>query len=93
MPMSTYEGIVKNGLVQLDESVQLPEKAKVYVIATNEFVLELDREKPVKLLSPHLANPEDAKKKQPGQNLNQPGPLFKKLEVDVIETEREKLGK
>ena len=60
--MSTYEGIVKNGLVQLDESVQLPEKAKVYVIATNEFVLELDREKPVKLLSPHLANPEDAKK-------------------------------
>jgi methionyl-tRNA synthetase len=30
---------------------------------------------------------------KPGQKLNQPGPLFKKLEVDVIEVERERLGK
>ncbi|MDP1614310.1 MAG: hypothetical protein Q8L68_00785, partial [Methylococcales bacterium] len=30
---------------------------------------------------------------KPGQKLNQPGPLFKKLEVDVIEAERERLGK
>ena len=29
----------------------------------------------------------------PGQKLNQPGPLFKKLEVDVIEAERGRLGK
>ena len=62
MPMLTYEGIVKNGLVQLDESVQLPENAKVYVIVTNEFVLKLDIEKPVQLLSPRLVNPVDAKK-------------------------------
>ena len=62
MTMSTYEGTVKNGLVLLDESVHLPEDAKVYVIVTNEFVLKLDIEKPVKLLSPSLANPEDAKK-------------------------------
>ncbi|MDP1614309.1 MAG: hypothetical protein Q8L68_00780 [Methylococcales bacterium] len=60
--MSTYEGIVKNGLVLLDESAQLPENAKVYVIVTNEFVLNLDREKPVQLLSPRLVKPEDAKK-------------------------------
>ncbi|MBI3167730.1 MAG: methionine--tRNA ligase [Chloroflexi bacterium] len=30
---------------------------------------------------------------KPGQKLNQPGPLFKKLEVDVIEAERGRLGK
>jgi methionyl-tRNA synthetase len=29
---------------------------------------------------------------KPGQKLNQPGPLFKKLEVDVIEAERGRLG-
>ena len=29
----------------------------------------------------------------PGQKLNQPGPLFKKLEADVIEAERGRLGK
>ncbi|GAB4572150.1 MAG: methionine--tRNA ligase [Anaerolineales bacterium] len=30
---------------------------------------------------------------KPGSKLNQPGPLFKKLEVDVIEAERGRLGK
>ncbi len=30
---------------------------------------------------------------KPGQKLNQPGPLFKKLETDVIEAERGRLGK
>jgi methionyl-tRNA synthetase len=30
---------------------------------------------------------------QPGQRLNQPGPLFKKLEESVAEEERERLGK
>lgn len=30
---------------------------------------------------------------KPGQKLNQPGPLFKKLEADVIEAERGRLGK
>lgn len=30
---------------------------------------------------------------KPGAKLNQPGPLFKKLEVDVIEAERGRLGK
>ncbi len=30
---------------------------------------------------------------KPGQKLNQPAPLFKKLDVEVIEDERERLGK
>jgi len=30
---------------------------------------------------------------KPGQKLNQPGPLFKKLEADLIEVERGRLGK
>jgi len=30
---------------------------------------------------------------KPGQKLNQPGPLFKKLEESVIEEERARLGK
>jgi methionyl-tRNA synthetase len=30
---------------------------------------------------------------KPGQPLNQPGPLFKKLDVKIVEEERSKLGK
>jgi len=30
---------------------------------------------------------------QPGKKLNQPGPLFKKLEIEVIDVERRRLGK
>jgi methionyl-tRNA synthetase len=30
---------------------------------------------------------------KPGQKLNQPGPLFKKLEESVVEEERARLGK
>jgi hypothetical protein len=30
---------------------------------------------------------------KPGQKLNQPGPLFKKLENEVIDVERARLGK
>ena len=30
---------------------------------------------------------------QPGKKLNQPGPLFKKLEIEVIDVERQRLGK
>lgn len=40
--------------------------------------------------SPTYWKPSDLK---PGQKLNQPGPLFKKLEADVIEAERGRLGK
>jgi methionyl-tRNA synthetase len=40
--------------------------------------------------SPTLWNPSELK---PGKKLNQPGPLFKKLEEKVAEEERERLGK
>ncbi|NWF64424.1 MAG: methionine--tRNA ligase [Chloroflexi bacterium] len=45
------------------------------------------RYKPVESLQ---WKPSDLK---PGQKLNQPGPLFKKLETDVIEAERGRLGR
>jgi len=41
----------------LDETIQLSEIAKVYVIVTNEFMLKLDK-KPVQLLSPRLVKPD-----------------------------------
>ncbi len=41
-------------------------------------------------IPPHLWKPSELK---PGQKLNQPGPLFKKLEENVIEEERARLGK
>jgi len=41
-------------------------------------------------IPPHAWKPSELK---PGQRLNQPGPLFKKLEESVIEEERARLGK
>lgn len=41
-------------------------------------------------IPPHYWKPSDL---QPGKKLNQPGPLFKKLEDSVIEEERARLGK
>ena len=35
MQITTIEGIVKNGQIQLTEEVNLPESAKVYVIVPN----------------------------------------------------------
>jgi len=50
------------------------------------------RYKPVRRdgIPPHQWRPSDLK---PGQKLNQPGPLFKKLEEKVVEEERARLGK
>jgi len=47
------------------------------------------RYKPVRSEAERQWKPSNLK---PGQKLNQPGPLFKKLEVDVIEAERARLG-
>ena len=41
-------------------------------------------------IPPHQWKPSELK---PGQKLNQPGPLFKKLEESVVEEERARLGK
>lgn len=35
MQVTTIEGIVKNGQIQLSEDVELPESAKVYVVVPN----------------------------------------------------------
>jgi len=55
MQITTIEGIVKNGQIQLTEDIQLPESAKVYVI-----VPTIDTAK--KIMSPRLANKADAKR-------------------------------
>lgn len=58
MTIVTYQGVVEKGNrnILLDESVQLPENAKVYAIVTEEKALSitLDRKKPIQILSPHL---------------------------------------
>ena len=35
MQVTTIEGIVKNGQIQLSEDIKLPESAKVYVVVPN----------------------------------------------------------
>ena len=55
MQITTIEGIVKNGQIQLTEDVKLPESTKVYVI-----VPDLER-RTAKIMSPHLVNKEQLK--------------------------------
>ena len=58
MKITTYEGIVQNGCVQLPAEVVLPEKAKVYVVVPE--VPEMEIERVAHVYSPRLANPADA---------------------------------
>jgi hypothetical protein len=61
MTLVTYEGIIQKGRILLNEGVQLPENAKVYVVVTEEIIqVTIDKTKPVQILSPHLAAREDA---------------------------------
>lgn len=55
MPVTTIQGIVKNGQIHLSEDVKLPEMAKVYVIIPPP-------ENVRKIMSPRLANKGEAKK-------------------------------
>ncbi len=50
MQITTIEGIVKNGQIQLTEDIKLPESAKVYVIVPN---LE---KRTAKIMSPRLVD-------------------------------------
>ena len=50
MQVTTIEGIVKNGQIQLSEDVKLPELAKVYVVVPN-----MER-KTAKIMSPRLVD-------------------------------------
>ena len=61
MTITTYQGVVEKGNILLDEGVQLPENAKVYVIVTDEVIpVTVDRKKPIQILSPHFVRREDA---------------------------------
>lgn len=55
MQVTTIEGIVVNGQIQLSEDVKLPESAKVYVVVPN-----LER-RTAKIMSPRLVKKSDAK--------------------------------
>lgn len=54
MQVTTIQGIVKNGQIQLTEDVKLPEAATVYVVVPN---LE---KRTARIISPRLANKADA---------------------------------
>ncbi len=61
MTLVTYEGVVQKGNILLNEGVQLPENAKVYVVVTEEVIhVTLDGKKPIQILSPHFVRREDA---------------------------------
>ena len=55
MQVTTIEGIVKNGQIQLTEDVKLPESAKVYVV-----VPDLEK-RTAKIMSPRLVDKERLK--------------------------------
>jgi len=55
MQITTIQGIVKNGQIQLSKDVKLPESAKVYVVIP-------PTENVKKIMSPRLANKADAKR-------------------------------
>ena len=61
MTLVTYEGVIQKGSILLNEGVQLPENARVYVIVTEEIIpVAIDGKKPVQILSPHFVAREDA---------------------------------
>ncbi|MGB7208125.1 MAG: hypothetical protein WBD27_05640 [Pyrinomonadaceae bacterium] len=54
MQVTTIEGIVKNGQIQVDEDIILPEMTKVFVIIPRD-------ENVGRVMSPRLVNKADAK--------------------------------
>jgi len=50
MQITTIEGIVKNGQIQLSEDIKLPESTKVYVVVPN-----LER-RTARIMSPRLVD-------------------------------------
>jgi hypothetical protein len=55
MKVTTYEGIVENGQIRLPAKVQLPEKAKVYIV-----IPDVEARPVAYIGSPRLAHPEQA---------------------------------
>ncbi len=58
MKVTTFEGVIENGRVELPPGVSLPEKAKVYVVVPG--VIEIETPRTAHIYSPRLANPADA---------------------------------
>jgi hypothetical protein len=56
MQVTTIEGIVKDGQIQLTEDIKLPESAKVYVVVPDMA------KRTAKIMSPRLVNKSDAAK-------------------------------
>lgn len=54
MQVTTIEGIVKNGQIQITEDVKLPEMAKVYIVIPPSETVK-------RIMSPRLVNKADAK--------------------------------
>jgi hypothetical protein len=59
MSIATYEGIVKKGKIRLQEGIQLPENAKVYVIIA-DIDVKIGDKKTVRVMSPRLKNRKQA---------------------------------
>ena len=55
MRITTYEGIIENGQIRLPANVQLPEKAKVYVV-----VPDVEMKSLAYVASPRLVHSEQA---------------------------------
>jgi hypothetical protein len=56
MAISTFEGVVQHGQIQLPEGVLLPDNTKVYVLIPDAASTPTAR-----VLSPRLARPEQAR--------------------------------
>jgi hypothetical protein len=55
MPISTFEGIVENGLIRLRDDVTLPERTRVYVVIPG-----FEATPRARAYSPRLVHPEEA---------------------------------
>ena len=53
MSVTTFEGVVENGLIRLKSDISLPEKTKVYVV-----VPDVQIEQVAHIFSPRLSHPE-----------------------------------
>ena len=55
MAISTFEGIVENGRIRLQDDIALPEQTKVYVV-----IPDFEAISRAHVYSPHLVHPEQA---------------------------------
>jgi hypothetical protein len=60
MKVLSFEGLVENGCINLPVGISIPDNTKVYVIVPS--IPNDDEKRIIRVSSPRLANPEDAKK-------------------------------